>query len=130
MIDTNELMLGNWVYANNEPSTVYGIFQDAIQANIRNTGHATKAVYQRNLEPIQLNKEVLEKCGFYEIENWFNNKERCFSNDNDDKIIYYKESDTYLLVGMHCYFNYLHELQNIYFLYRKEQLTVDYESKD
>lgn len=122
MINPNELMLGNWVLYD-KPIQIEGVTENAIIYN----GIKAIIVRKDDINPIQLNKEILEKCGFHEIENWFNNSERCFSNDNDDKIIYYKESDQYLLVGMHRYFNYLHELQNIYFLYRKEQLIVDYE---
>lgn len=138
MINTNELMRGNYLQYKIDsnylqykvdPIKEYKICRvseiklievcvELVKDNI------FKTVFEDDLESIPITEEILEKCGFYKYEtssgNWF-------VNDFDDKIFQLNgaRSDEYELIGVASPFKYLHELQNIYFIYRKEQLEIN-----
>lgn len=127
MISTNELMLGNWVLHDDKPIKVEGITENRIMAFANKTGvRLVHSVKQEDINPIPITEEILEKCGFDKHQTWMNNCKKCFSNDIDDKILYFEESDCYLLVGCTRYFKYLHELQNIYFMVNQEPLNIEF----
>jgi hypothetical protein len=111
MIQANELRVGNYVYDfSGKPVVV-----------VRTTFGATP------LEtPIPLTPEILEKCGFEEI-NIIHVDERPYDGSIGDYQIkqfksrmkngYYLSHQTKLL--------YLHQLQNLYFALTGEELTVN-----
>ena len=121
MIHTQELMLGNWVYAYNEPCLVYGICQRAIQADIRGTGHAIKAINQEKLEPIPITEELLEKCGFRKGKYyWFGPNEIEVSLEKSAVLMDFIGDEDWRIKDIH----FLHELQNSYFMLTKKHLEV------
>lgn len=127
MIQTNELMLGNYVLHGDKPIKVTGITENRIASFGNETGvRLVFSIKVDEIEPIPITEEILEKCGFDKHADLSVNKKECFSNLEDQKILYYEESDCYLLVGCTRYFKYLHELQNIYFLLNKEPLNIDF----
>lgn len=127
MIQTNELMLGNYVLHNDKPIKVEGITENRIMTFANKTGvRLLDFAKPEDINPIPITEEILEKCGFDKHADLSVNKKEYFSNLEDQKIVYYEESDCYLLVGCTRYFKYLHELQNIYFLLNKEPLNIEF----
>ena len=123
-------MLGNWVeYAIGDgkrsiPMYVKAIFRDEVYLDFDGNEGDVWEEDAENLLGIPITEELLEKCGFDKHENWHSNDKKCFSNLEDDKIMYYEDCDSYLLVGSGVYFSFLHELQNAYYLLTKKHLEV------
>lgn len=125
MVNTNKLMLYNWVEYLNNPVRVVGILLATVCLDYGGDyGDFIDDVEEENIFGIPITEEILEKCGFYKCENLPDN---WFVNDFDDKIFQLRgdKSDEYELIGMATSFKYLHELQNLYFLYRKEPLNIE-----
>lgn len=109
MINSNELMLGNYVEVHGDFLKVELIAKDYLNCD-------DMELYYDEINPIPITEEILEKCGFHKRGN-------LFVNDFEDKIFQIGINE-YQLLGLHKLFRYLHELQNIYFLYRKR--TIKY----
>lgn len=125
MIKTNELMIGNWVLYEDKPIEVASITDNSICFFENKIGVRKVILCKPNeIDPIPITEKLLVKCGFDKHENWHSNDEKYFTNIEDDEIMYYEDVDSYLLVGSGVYVNFLHELQNAYFMLTKKQLEV------
>lgn len=129
MINTNELMLGNYCKIKNDKLNnlmqVVGTSETEVLLDYNENKGESFVVDCNDLVPILITEEILEKCGFYKCDRLNDMPANYYSNDEGNKIGYHKESDKYLLIGMYCEFKYLHELQNIYYLLTKKQLKVN-----
>lgn len=125
MINTNELMLGNYVELSNGNIVRIKRINEVNISYYDNSIDQYLDVMFKDIYPIPITEEILEKCGFYKCDRLNNMPANYYSNDEGNKIGYHKESDKYLLIGMYCEFKYLHELQNIYYLLTKKQLNVN-----
>lgn len=130
MIDTRDLMLGNWVLAKSSSETVLpmrivSIIDDNVHTSL---GSGCKCLEnkQDNIFGIPITEEILEKCGF-ELDEasekyYFKNDRRIkvslvgtklvdeFDNKFGIDILYYDDA---ILI---CNIKYLHELQNVLFV--------------
>lgn len=134
-----DLRIGNWVKVNDP---IFGVNTYKV-ATIRDNGIITLndniSCLVGNIEPIELTEEVLTKIGFEDKKGYFNYS-KVFGDENNycDSIhIYYcpmlkhfkfthdkvKEDD---LQKMDLYnIQYLHQLQNAYFLLTNEELEIE-----
>jgi hypothetical protein len=135
---TNDLKIGNWVKVNDP---IFGVNTYKV-ATIRDNGIITLSdnisCLVDNIEPIELTEELLLKIGFEDRKGYFNYS-KVFGDENNycDSIhIYYcprlkhfkfthdkvKECD---LQTMDLYnIQYLHQLQNVYFLLTNQELEI------
>lgn len=137
MVNTNELMLGNYLQFSfedkisstkgNKICKVYQIESHSVRIEILKDS-IFSILSDNDLEPIPVTEEILEKCGFdkHDISEYVS--QNMYSNLQDDKI--YEQFDEngeslFSLVGVDRHFRYLHELQNIYFIYRGETLKIE-----
>lgn len=111
MIHTNELMLGNWVELKGLPSKVTVIGSKMVFLNGRGLAHSDDSI-----EGIPITEELLEKCGF-NMKKWI----------DANNVIVDKFPNGYALLiysrrieGL----NFLHDLQNAYFMLTKKHLEV------
>jgi hypothetical protein len=107
---SNELRLGNYVkykgaHAVVTPNVILAIFNGSA-----------------NYTPIELSPEILEKCGFRSTRKVEFTK--VFDEETGAVIIVNNINGTYSLSCFAVEFNYLHELQNIYFCLCKTELTI------
>lgn len=130
MIDNSELKLGNIVKYNEK-----WCFIDAIHVNkftvVRNT--QTYIIKTDCIEPISLNANVLLRCGFSKDENGFFNLSWTCGMDKTKTIQFELGEDyvccTFWIGGgndkMFLDCKYLHQLQNLYYALRHEELDVN-----
>lgn len=143
MIDVRELRFGNSVLINGSKYTVTGILDDQKGGYSINAidAHST-VVFEplSNCFPIEINKEILSQIGFSETDTDFMTLE-VTGTKSLIAIIAEEESTNYTRVGISSivptlknglpttvveieYFNwkYLHQIQNIYYALRLEEL--------
>lgn len=116
MINTNELMLKNWLKYNNSYVKVCGIEPASI--SIHNKDIYLKIVGWEDLDYIPISSTILKKCEFKSSHGRYINE--------DGYSVYHLEDYWYLdigVCGIRC--NYLHQLQNLYFLITGKQLEVN-----
>ena len=130
MINTNELMLGNWVeYATgingdkrSIPMYVKAIFRDEVYLDFEGNDGDVWEEKEENLLGIPITEELLEKCGFKKIEG-----ERSYRID-DAVIIYGVPSTKCWMIRMFAFGKIpvfdIHELQNAYFMLTNKHLEV------
>lgn len=119
MIKANELRVGNWVAHHGETDVPFRLGAQAI-FNIA-TGFLDR---QEAYSPIPLTPEVLEKCGFEKTYSgkflMLDKMNRPFDIiiDLNKKSVGVGDNDEYLL----SYFPHLHQLQNLFYCLRGEEL--------
>jgi hypothetical protein len=106
MIQVNELRLGNYVYyADNK--TVLKV----------DGGHIC---YPSKMHPIPLSEEILLKCGFVK----YNTKD--INPTYSKKLFNWNDGILYLIGdGFVNHIKYLHQLQNLYFALKNEELEIN-----
>jgi len=110
MIKANELRIGNLV------NTKYGILSvhASMLADIVNNGF--------NVNPIPLTPEILESCGFTKDE-----EELCLPVDDNYSLVWDEDGvyiDSFESLLYDSRIIYLHQLQNLYFALKGEELEV------
>ena len=120
MIHAHELMLGNWVRYKMEDDVISNPVKVELISNqcvdVTN-GENSWDVNKGDLIGIPITEELLEKCGIYAWFLYYTNKEG-FK-------IYHSSSKWYICAGdTNIYVDFLHELQNAYYLLTKKQLKV------
>lgn len=135
MISINELRIGNLVSIENVPLGINtkedkGIYKIISISNIINSNPCITAKNVgcgitvgssiKNLEPIPLTPELLEKCGFDRL--LF-----VYQKDRIDVIIDKNRIGIYpnFLSGMLIICKYLHQLQNMYYAITGEELEIN-----
>lgn len=127
-MNTNELMIGNYVlYKGRYICKVYGITENLV--SIEDLGGNTGEVYPRELYPIELSEDVLDICGFrfngvsafVKDDIWCTNEKGIW-----EFILCDKEEDTFKHLEVSIILESLHELQNIYRVFYKKDLDIDF----
>lgn len=116
MVDTKELMIGNWVTYEGELVKVVGMIEERVAVRPGDSDKMRYSLKGRNLEPVRLDDHVMAKCGFVKNSHlWVIN----------DALILEPFRSAYSL----SYFGqrieglkYLHQLQNAYFMLTGKQL--------
>lgn len=149
MIDTKELRIGNFVSTNCEPMNTIsgGIYEvliiDSREKFGKSSGYVTittddpifnnAGTWCKNLEPIPLTPEILEKCGFKKsIGDSYLEKIDIYENDyitlsSNFNLLYetYEDgNEKWYYEKLDRKIQYVHELQNIYFALSGEELEV------
>lgn len=118
MINTNELMLGNYIkLPNGRIKKVESITGVAVGYwNNKNKNYS----YQLNklIRPIPITKEILEKCGFKPSYG-------DYINEKGDKVYHFAGYWHFDIDNCSIPFFYLHQLQNLYFLITGKQLEIN-----
>jgi len=108
MIEAKDLRIGNWLYGKVsdtyykvEPTDILRIFE-----------------YNKNIEPIPLTKDILEKCGFKkDLDMFYYNKPLAILlHDNGVTV-------TFSSICLPC--EYLHQLQNLYYALTQTELEIN-----
>jgi hypothetical protein len=130
MIEAHELRIGSLVYKGDEstPFKVMALLYsevklcDATVATPAQSAHHPNAKYSE-LRPIPLTPEILEKCGFDENCSYYKKDNVEIVKIYDSKIgdHYHFCPDKTISFG---YFQYIHQLQNLYFALTGEELNV------
>lgn len=118
MINVNELRIGNWINEAGKNKKVVALMKGYVATEIIDGEPlwAGTGVYN----PIILTPKILLKCGF-----------ACLDKDCDLSLgpnIYFKwdKLDVKLIVDDYYleYYDYLHELQNVYYWLKKRELRI------
>lgn len=120
MVNTNELMLGNWVLHNSKPIKVAGVTENRIASFANEIGvRLVFSIKIDEIESISITDTLLEKCGFTKERNlWIIDESMIFEPFRSANVLcYYGQR----IEGI----KYLHELQNAYFMLTKKQLSID-----
>lgn len=131
MIHTNELMLGNWVeYAtglNGEkrsiPMQVTGIFSDTVYLNFEGNEGDVWEEKEENLLGIPITEELLEKCGFH-YKKMRGIRGTTYTNEYSMAVVFDGTVSLCSPFGFIDCIEFLHELQNAYFMLTKKHLEV------
>jgi hypothetical protein len=116
MLKPNELRIGNWVETTTGIRQVFEVSEEVLNG-FKST--------LRNAQPIALTQEILRICGFKEkggimIVNC-NNSDFCISDyDQSHKKVWKNERYLGILP-----LQYLHQLQNLYYVLTGEELPVN-----
>lgn len=125
MIKTNELMLGNWVYAGDKtqfPMQVVGVFNDVAYLDFEGNESDMWEEEEEDMFPVPLTEEILLKNGFINISDYYKDKEgNIFVRLGDDITTSIRvecldrepNKPTCSKVSAFNKTKYLHELQNL-----------------
>lgn len=145
MINANELRIGNWVYGMNGyniehtkvPTKIAGVNWE--EANLDFDDYKTHWCGVNWIDPIPLTPELLEKCGMTdkdiegEVIDGGRGQEWEHAESRPDKTFAIREEEEggYALLGTEPYwtigkpFQFLHQLQNLYFALTGTELSVN-----
>lgn len=120
MIQTKELMIGNWVSYKENPIEVGGITENSICFFENNIGVRKGVLLKPNeIEPIPITEELLQKCGFEHNEDciWV----------NEHMVFHFFPGDMYLFLLCQRLENieFIHELQNAYYFLTRKHLEIN-----
>ena len=119
MIQANELRVGNWVNIFNIPMKIDG----TMILNIETANRRNKVVV--DLTPIPITEHILLKCGFKrDIDIVY----RYYLTYDYSILLAYDLDDNCIRLGDSWDFGkitYIHELQNLYFALKKNELTLN-----
>lgn len=123
MITANDLRLGNLVFNNriNQNMVVTSLTHDQLLKSNGVEEWYIDMENERDISPIPLSPEILEKAGFEKTED---KKGECWDLEgfrlwHDGKGFYHINSETL------THFDYLHHLQNYYHSMCLEELTIN-----
>jgi hypothetical protein len=128
MIKANELRIGNAIRY-----TQSADLRDKLRGTILTVDSDTIAYLAKGdrpdfYEPISLTPETLEKCGFVKV--LFGSNHWCIPSNNPSKsfeVLVWSDHVSYTLSNsFHLKLNYLHQLQNLYFINTGEE--IDYQN--
>jgi hypothetical protein len=111
MINVHELRLGNWVNIWGEPNNIGSLQSNFWGVFINKVGE----VDFKDISPIPLTPEILEKCGFVLMEgSWYN-------------LLYIDPVGAGRFKCLYSvpYLDYLHQLQNLYFALTGKELEIN-----
>lgn len=112
----NELRIGNYVNDKYADGTLY-----EVQVGIQ------QIEYPHDCQPIKLNEEWIEKFGFKKDYEYFNLKELSIKLINDDWVYcFYMYDDYHSVNSAIAIIQHVHDLQNLYFAIKGEELTLKY----
>lgn len=123
MIQTNELRIGNWVRDTESDMNIKVAGLDPYEIFVGEIDEEKEIYDCRDIEPIPLADELLEKCGF--------------KDTGDNVFIHnlyfdiYKDKDGYYPYNFHegvcfgCAIDSLHQLQNIFFSLTGKELEIE-----
>lgn len=126
MVRTRDLMLGNWIKYLMEPDVISkpvkieAIFNQSVEVT---NGEDGWDVDESELLGIPITEELLKKCGFKEFRRrggfvaYSDNGYECGT-----KLVL--DHGDYSLVGINYGLQYLHELQNAYYMLTKKELEI------
>lgn len=115
MISENELRIGNWVECNGIRFQITGTHLSAMQVD-----PSTKEIF-----PISLTPEILEKCGFKKVgDDRWSNETLCRSIYRSKKSGGFDFEDDYGRGICDIDFFYVHQLQNLYFALTGTELEI------
>jgi hypothetical protein len=124
---TNELRLGNYISFHNVWYKIVGIEKERVLFEYHNG--ETDYCYIDYIEPIELTEELLVKIGFEKFEKLFRMKLGEFHLDYFIVVgvlrIYKKITDCYFDKNLEIKCEFLHQLQNAYYLLTNEELEVE-----
>lgn len=111
-----ELRIGNYLQVGAKPDRVIAIYQRIVVT--------TKfRIYHKDLEPVPITADILERCGFKEL--WIGR----FSHPEGIGIEKYNDSGFHLLceerTNWAARFKYVHEIQNLFFILCRKELNVE-----
>lgn len=125
---TNELRIGNWVKVHDP---IFGVNTYKV-ATIRDNGIITlndnMSCLVDNIEPIELTEEILVKIGFEKFVKSFRMElSGCRLDYFIDKTlyIYKKHTNCCLIKDLEIKCEYIHQLQNSFFLLTGKELEVE-----
>lgn len=130
MIETKDLMIGNWVYDGTRtqfPMCIVGIGTDYVYLDFEgNEGDIWESTPQE-LEGIPITDELLQKLGFTKDGSlWKKTERRREIKMNTEGFVYIESFDNRLCDnrgGCHD-IHYLHQLQNFFRVMSKKDLTL------
>lgn len=125
----NELRIGNFIYKESEYEFENGINQiisvlefECVSTRPLNCNVKHHNVNISNLKPIPLTEEWLLKFGF-EKTPWYFNSYRLVIGNNDYAILIDLDGDCEVGDIITCKIQYVHQLQNLYFALKGEEIT-------
>ena len=124
-MDTKELMIGNYVLRHTgEITKVLEVLTSMVRIKAEGYNSIKSiTIPSRSISPIILTEEDLLKLGFEKyFTNKFYNKSILITNKPNN----YKLLPNEWLINKECIINYVHELQNYYYLHTKEHLEYDF----
>jgi hypothetical protein len=134
---TSDLRIGNWLYESNIsrfPMQVESIGRDWINLDFEGNESGCFEVGGKEIYPIPLNRELLERLGFKYCDN------HVYEYMDDDSILFDEPDDwkntEHYPVGMECkeiFFRgstvirclYLHQLQNFFYCITNKELEIN-----
>lgn len=125
MLKTNELRLGNWVYAGHGdfPMYVIAIYGDTAYLEFEGNEGDMWEEKDKDLKPIPLTEEILLKCGLKKSLN-----KCCYGmiTSNGHRISYFLDKGSLMLETnrIHIDVQSLHQLQNLYFALTGKELEI------
>lgn len=121
MIHTKELMLGNYVTYLDTPMYVTGIFSDTAYLNFEGNEGDVFEIEEESLAGVPITEELLEKCGFRKGEYyWFGPDETEVALVGSVALMDFMGDGDWRVTDI----QFLHELQNAYYMLTKKQLEV------
>lgn len=126
MIQARELRIGNLVFIHDEVDSICEIGQ-------ANNGYCNNNGYfnfdKGAIEPIPLTKELLLKCGFEDTTGGWGGSQGCdyyYKKGNFEIQTYDSDIFWHLKGAFEIKIKYLHQLQNLYFALKNEELTIKF----
>lgn len=125
MIAANELRMGNWVMYDNRIFKIHCISETYPFLNTEEFG--VGVVGFKNIEPIVLCPEILEKCGFeWSIYHQAWHKQGFVFDLSERSVGGFFMHKSRLNSEIICpEIQYLHQLQNLYFALTNSELTIN-----
>lgn len=127
MIQANELRIGNWIAEKIHPGLCQPVFLYSVRVSENNFCTLLKRLNTFPYQGIRLTPEILEKCGFYRIE-----EEKLFAHDATGIDLVYDKSWHFKYLRKNpksivrdIQLAYLHQLQNLYFALTGEELKIN-----
>jgi hypothetical protein len=131
----NELRLGNWIADRGGKQWQIDHWETKDKVSAKSTtstfngfefeGHPLTE-YVEYLQPIPLTEEILLKCGFEKDEQWDNPFNKRVDVLNGFTIITIDvRANVLLLDDIEIKFQYLHQLQNLYFTLTNQELEIN-----
>jgi len=119
MIKSNELRIGNWVQDEHDDiQYVYRIWQNGVELSADATGSDDLDYEDKELFGIPLTVEILIKNGYKTTEGWANDLYRI------SRYTVMARFNRFQINGIMYDVKYVHQLQNIHFMFTGEELQV------
>ena len=128
MIKTKDLRLGNYV-TDNSGFTMYvvGIYEDTVLLNFKGNDGDVWEVYEKDLKPIALDKEMLLKLGYkvYVSDNGWDRYSKKGIDFHLSPLISGGYIPSFHINGEYHIVKYLHQLQNLFYALTQKELEIN-----